>query len=120
MDYVAHTEEYKGYTINVRQDDSAESPREWDNLGTITAWHRNYNLSDERHSLDVDDFVKDTINDPKRLGQFGALPVLRVGHLRDTIERQVREVRHDLLAATLRQPLRFDEQVDDFDVCRVG
>lgn len=63
MDYIAHTEEYKGYTINVRCDNIAESPREWDNLGTITAWHRNYNLSDERHNYDVETFVEEVVND---------------------------------------------------------
>lgn len=62
MDYIAHTEEYKGYTINVRNDECAESPREWDNLGTITAWHRNYNLSDEKHNYDVDTFVAEVVN----------------------------------------------------------
>jgi len=30
----------------VQNDPDAESPREWDNLGTMVYWHRNYNLGD--------------------------------------------------------------------------
>lgn len=32
--------------IKVLQDDDAESPREWDNLGTMACWHRGYTLGD--------------------------------------------------------------------------
>ena len=31
---------YKGYSINIEQDNTAESPREWDNLGTIISKHK--------------------------------------------------------------------------------
>ena len=31
--------EYKGYTIKVKLDEDNESPREWDNLGTMTCFH---------------------------------------------------------------------------------
>ena len=34
------------YVITVAQDTMAESPRDWDNLGTMVCWHRNYNLGD--------------------------------------------------------------------------
>jgi len=37
---------FGAYTINVQQDGDCESPREWDNLGTMTYWHRNYILGD--------------------------------------------------------------------------
>lgn len=33
-------------TLNIYYDENAESPREWDNLGTITAKNSRYNLSD--------------------------------------------------------------------------
>lgn len=32
----------------IRQDDYAESPRDWDNLGTMVCWHRRYSLGDEQ------------------------------------------------------------------------
>jgi hypothetical protein len=36
---------YKGYTINIYQDEDPGNPMtEWDNLGSIVAWHRNYDL----------------------------------------------------------------------------
>lgn len=41
-------EEYKGYTIEIRQDELAGSPREWDNLGTMVCFHRRYNLGDDQ------------------------------------------------------------------------
>ncbi len=32
----------------IEQDDCYESPREWNNLGTMVCWHRSYNLGDEQ------------------------------------------------------------------------
>jgi len=40
------TTTFGAYTIKVEQDGDTESPREWDNLGTMTYWHRNYILGD--------------------------------------------------------------------------
>lgn len=42
-----HEEEYKGYRIEICQDDSPESPREWDNLGFMACWHRRMWLGNE-------------------------------------------------------------------------
>jgi len=39
--------EYKGYTINIKQDENTESPREWDNLGKMLCFHNRYTLGDE-------------------------------------------------------------------------
>lgn len=47
MNDAIHTEEYRGYRINIYYDTSPDSPREWSNLGTIVAWSRNYDLSDK-------------------------------------------------------------------------
>ena len=47
-----HTENYKNHTISIYQDDFVESPREWENLGTIAALHREYNLADKIHAKD--------------------------------------------------------------------
>lgn len=38
----------KVHQIIISQDECAESPRVWDNLGTMVCWHRNYNLGDEQ------------------------------------------------------------------------
>jgi len=43
--------EYKGYDIEIEQDDDVESPREWDNLGTMTCFHRRYALGDKNNYI---------------------------------------------------------------------
>jgi len=54
--YKAHTEELdNGKTINIFADENAESPREWDNLGTMICFHRRYNLGDS-HSFNHNDY----------------------------------------------------------------
>jgi len=44
-----NTEEKKigNYLIEIIQDDYTESPREWDNLGTMICFHSRYNLGDK-------------------------------------------------------------------------
>lgn len=50
-------EEYKGYTIKIEQDLQPESPREWDNVGTMVCWHRQYDLGDKHNYETPDDFT---------------------------------------------------------------
>ena len=38
---------YKGIGYEIVQDNNPDSPREWDNLGTIVCFHRRYNLGDK-------------------------------------------------------------------------
>jgi len=40
------TTTFGNYTITVANDSDVESPREWDNLGTMVYWHRGYTLGD--------------------------------------------------------------------------
>ena len=47
--------EYKGYNINIKSDEYGESPREWDNLGTMVCFHKKYDLGD-KHNLSSDSF----------------------------------------------------------------
>jgi len=50
------TEEYKGYTITIKQDEDPVNPREeWDNLGTMICFHGRYRLGD-KHDLKHEDF----------------------------------------------------------------
>ncbi len=37
---------YKNFIINIEYDEHASDLREWDNLGIIATWHRNYRLGD--------------------------------------------------------------------------
>ena len=38
---------YKGHTIKIEQEVCGDSPREWDNLGTMVCAHRRYELGDK-------------------------------------------------------------------------
>jgi hypothetical protein len=40
------THTYKYHRIALYADDSPESPRDWDTLGTLVCWHRRYRLGD--------------------------------------------------------------------------
>lgn len=48
--HTLHFERDGPFTLTLHHDETPESPREWDNLGTITCWHRRYTLGD-RHAL---------------------------------------------------------------------
>lgn len=47
--------EYSGYAITIKRDADAESPRECDNVGTMTCFHKRYRLGD-KHDLRHDNF----------------------------------------------------------------
>lgn len=49
-------EKYKGFIIRIEQDMDPEDPREWDNLGTMVCFHRNYSLGDKNHGVNSDHF----------------------------------------------------------------
>ena len=56
-EFVVKEEIVKGFTVKVIQDtDCPESPREWDNLGTMVCWHRRYDLGDKHNFSDNEDF----------------------------------------------------------------
>lgn len=42
MNEIHQQETHKGFNINIYRDESPESPRDWDNLGTMYTMHRNY------------------------------------------------------------------------------
>ena len=50
-------------TIKIFRDEYPTDPREWDNLGTMVCWHRNYNLGDEQPTSDAYDFIVDLVYD---------------------------------------------------------
>jgi len=49
------TYEKNGLNISIYQDNDSESPREWDNLGTMVCFHKRYNLGD-KHDYKQKDF----------------------------------------------------------------
>ena len=50
------TIEYKNCKIRIEYDDVCESPREWDNVGTMVCFHKRYNLGDGDCGLNPTDF----------------------------------------------------------------
>jgi hypothetical protein len=79
----SHTEQYKGLTIEIHNDSDNESPREWDNLGTMVCFHRRYNLGD-KHSMTVEEakaFVnrKDVISLPLYLYDHSGITMNTTG-----------------------------------------
>lgn len=68
-----------GYTVNVYYDNDAQSPREWDNAGTIALADRSrYSFGDEKLSSDE---IQSIINDPDYL----TLPIYIYDHSGITI-----------------------------------
>jgi len=49
------TIEYRGFEINIYPDNNPEDPREWDNLGTMACFNRNYNLGDKHDFNSVEE-----------------------------------------------------------------
>jgi hypothetical protein len=43
------------YKITIQQDDNPDSPRSWDNLGTMVCFHKRYDLGD-KHDYDFNDY----------------------------------------------------------------
>lgn len=58
---ILHSENVDGYRLNVMQDIEPESPRDWDNLGTMVCFHGSYTLGDDNHGYrapqDLQDYL---------------------------------------------------------------
>jgi len=50
-----NTERVGKYLIEIYPDSSPDSPREWDNLGTMVCFHKRYNLGD-KHDYDKNNY----------------------------------------------------------------
>ena len=58
MTLVAKAEK-NGKLLEIFVDEDSQNPREWDNLGTMVCWHRNYNLGDEHSYSSSEDFLRE-------------------------------------------------------------
>ncbi|GFD70986.1 hypothetical protein KUL113_04060 [Tenacibaculum sp. KUL113] len=57
LDLIGESEtQIRDITIKIERDEDAESPREWDNVGKMVCWHRNYRLGDEQPSGSHEDY----------------------------------------------------------------
>lgn len=50
--------EVKGLRVRIEQDAEPESPREWENAGTIVCWHRRYRIGDRHEFREPEDFLE--------------------------------------------------------------
>lgn len=66
---------YKGIDIEINQDEYPESPRDWDNLGTMVCFHSRYNLGD-KHDYSIED-VQEIYNNSK---EYISLPLFLYDH----------------------------------------
>ena len=73
---VVDTIELDDVTVNIYQDSTDESPREWDNLGTMACFHRRYTLGDKT------DFTADELIEflSDNLDKIIALPLYLYDH----------------------------------------
>lgn len=71
--------EYKNYTIRIEQDEIMDSPRNWDNLGTMFFLRNNHSLGD-KHKLSASE-IQEIAGDP----DYIALPVYICVHCGLTI-----------------------------------
>ena len=55
---ILESEEYKSHNIEIRYDESAENPRNWDNLAEIHYHSSNYNLGDINHINDMEEYER--------------------------------------------------------------
>ena len=71
-----NTINYKNYKINIVDDNDSESPRDWDNLGTMVCFHNRYTLGDKSN------LTKDMFENWNELHKFlkthGAIIILPV------------------------------------------
>jgi len=50
------TETYRNYTIEIEQSEDVENPRNWDNATLMICSHKRYNLGDEKHDIDFNNY----------------------------------------------------------------
>jgi hypothetical protein len=75
-------EVYKGFEIEIEQDECPESPREWDNVGEIIAKHRDYDLADKDARINAKDYdnMEDLITEAKKQGAEVIKPLYILDH----------------------------------------
>ena len=139
--YKVETIEYKGYEIHVYQDPDPESPREWDNLGTMTCFHRRYELGD-KHSMDIEELKelvarKDVISLPLFLIDHSGVSMNtggfshcdpqgwdwgQVGYIYVTREDALKEFGKKKLTRALREKVRkiLEGEVEAYDQYLTG
>lgn len=64
--YLVSTEEYKGLTIEIHQDEDAQNPLiDWDNASVFACWHRDYHLGHykDTEGHNVESYLRSILSD---------------------------------------------------------
>lgn len=70
-----------GYSVEIMYDEWCESPRDWDNLGTMICWHRRYDLGDKQADSEYYNSVEDMLKDLEEdYGNILVLPLYLFDH----------------------------------------
>ncbi|WP_063832934.1 hypothetical protein [Labrenzia sp. DG1229] len=64
METPIHEETFNHHHIKILHDPDPESPHDWDNLGTMSCWHRRYRLGDSHTYDDPRDLLIDLAGMP--------------------------------------------------------
>ena len=74
MREVAYSASNEQYRLDVMYDETARSPREWSNLGTMVCWHSRYGLGDKHDYSDPKDFLLSLLLEHENELLAGACP----------------------------------------------
>ena len=74
MEEIAYKAENDTHELVMWYDEMAESPREWDNLGTMVCFHGRYNLGDKHEYSKPRDFFLDLLSEHENELLAGACP----------------------------------------------
>lgn len=115
---IYETVEYKNFTIKIIQDEDPEDPRSWSNLGTMTFFHKRYNLGDKHFYSpeEFKEFIKRdcTINLPVYMMDHSGVSIRTnsfndlwdsgcIGYIWMTKERAVKEFGRKIFTKKVRE-----------------
>ena len=89
---IVKTDNYKRFKIEYWYDEYSESPREWDNVGKMICFHKNYIIGD-KHNYNSPDDLKEFLKDNEKDIFF--LPIYAYEHGNITINTKPYSCRWD-------------------------
>ncbi len=99
MSETAAYKQNEEYAVKIVHDADTQSPREWDNLGTMVCFHNRYNLGDEHDYQDKDAFLFSMLEDT--LGDT------------DLAEEKYEELGKEIDRSIHRHPNSYDHALDE-------
>lgn len=79
------------FIMEIKYDSGYESPREWDNQGTMLCWHRRYTLGDENSFESPDDYLISLIEkhgkaDEGKYNRLSTSELIEIVHATESVE----------------------------------